>query len=65
MKSKKTILSLNLGMLIPFFGFLYCTPPNTPGKTTIYHVSSYRTPIKIIEIDSCEYLFGEWTNQQF
>jgi len=33
-----------------------CTEP------TDYAISSFNSPLKIVDIDSCQYLFGEWGN---
>ena len=39
-----------------------CTEPNVEKKSTEYVVSSVNSPLKILNIDSCQYLFGEWGN---
>jgi hypothetical protein len=42
--------------------FSSCEKPNTPTTITNYQVGLYSNGIKIVEIDSCEYLWGDWGN---
>lgn len=37
-----------------------CKKSNTPTTITNYKVGEYFNDIKIVEIDSCEYLWGDW-----
>jgi len=36
--------------------------PNTPTSNTNYKVGGYFKNIQIVEIDSCQYLWGDWGN---
>lgn len=50
-------------ILILVSSFLYsCTEPNTKQTSTDLVVSYGNAPLKIVEVDGCEYLFGEWGN---
>ena len=42
--------------------FSSCEKSNTPTIETNYQVGEYFNDIKIVEIDSCEYLWGDWGN---
>lgn len=33
-----------------------------PAKPTQYKVGEFIDPIEVVEIDGCEYLFGDWHN---
>ena len=37
-----------------------CTEINTPRKTTGFVVKDYTDPLITVEVDSCEYLLGDW-----
>ncbi len=37
-----------------------CHEVNTPRKNTGFVVIEDRGPLLIVEVDSCEYLFGDW-----
>jgi hypothetical protein len=43
--------------------FTSCTDSNVETKATTIQVGSYSRPIKIIVIDKCEYLWGDWGNE--
>jgi hypothetical protein len=47
-----------LGVLLITLGG--CTKVNTPQKNTGFVVSQGYSPLIIVEVDSCEYLLGEW-----
>ena len=40
--------------------FTGCHEVNTPKKNTDFIVKNYYSPLVIVKLDSCEYLFGEW-----
>jgi len=42
--------------------FTSCTDSNVETKATNIQVGSYSTPIRIIVVDGCEYLWGDWGN---
>ena len=52
-----TILSLAM-----MSGLISCNTPETsvPQTKTTYKVGEHFTPVEIVVIDSCEYLYGEW-----
>ena len=52
-----TILSLAM-----MSGLISCSSPgtNVPQSNTTYKVGEHFTPLEIVVIDSCEYLYGEW-----
>lgn len=35
---------------------------NVEHKKTNYKISDINTPLVVVQIDGCEYLFGEWGN---
>ena len=39
-----------------------CREVNTPRKDTGFVVREEKDPLIIVEVDSCEYLFGDWGN---
>jgi hypothetical protein len=39
-----------------------CSEPNVPKTSTQYNILKNYTPLDLVIIDSCEYLFGEWGN---
>ena len=39
-----------------------CTDSNVETKTTTIQVGDYINPMRIIVIDSCQYLWGDWGN---
>jgi len=39
-----------------------CTEPTVGITRTNYVISGLNSPLKIVDIDSCQYLFGEWGN---
>jgi len=39
-----------------------CREVNTPKKDTGFVVREGANPLTIVEVDSCEYLFGDWHN---
>lgn len=40
--------------------FVSCRDSNIESNTTDYKIKSYYQPVKILTIDGCEYLFGDW-----
>ena len=64
MKSKKSNLALTKAffILLVMCCFSSCAESNAETKTTDIQVGSYITKIKVVEIDSCEYLWGDWGN---
>ena len=62
MKTKTSILALTKAffMLFVICCFSSCSKSNVETKTTDIQVGSYINKIKVIEIDSCEYLWGDW-----
>lgn len=49
--------------LLIFVLFLVgCTERNVEKKTTEHIIRNGSTPLEIIIVDSCEYLFGDWGN---
>lgn len=64
MKTKTSILTLTrvIFILLVMCCFSSCSKSNVETKTTDIQVGSYITKIKVIEIDSCEYLWGDWGN---
>ena len=40
-----------------------CHEVNTPRKDTGFLVRKDKDPLIIVEVDSCEYLLGDWGNQ--
>lgn len=53
---KKIFITLTL------LTFVSCQDSNVETKATNTQVGSYINPIKIIVIDGCEYLWGDWGN---
>lgn len=53
------LITLTISLL---FITLSCTKPNVKVKDTEYRIPGVVNTIKIIEIDSCEYLYGDWGN---
>ena len=39
-----------------------CTQQNVKSKKTEFQVGSFFNSLQIIEIDNCEYFYGEWGN---
>ena len=39
-----------------------CNEVNTPKKNSGFVVRAGSNPLTIVEVDSCEYLLGEWGN---
>ncbi len=37
-----------------------CSEPNVPKTSTQYNIIKNYSPLDLVVIDSCEYLFGEW-----
>ena len=64
MKTKTSILALTKAffILLVMCCFPSCERSNTPATVTNYKVGGYFNVIKIVEIDSCEYLWGDWGN---
>ena len=54
---KKIILAT---LLIGMMGS--CTTPNIKKTDTEYVVSTLHSTLKIVNIDSCQYLYGDWGN---
>jgi hypothetical protein len=55
---KQTFLLISALLLtILFCG---CQEVNTPRKDTGFVVRKDKDPLIIVEVDSCEYLFGDW-----
>jgi len=42
--------------------FCGCNEVNTPKKNSGFVVRAGSNPLTIVEVDSCEYLLGEWGN---
>jgi hypothetical protein len=51
----KIILLLSLTIL-----FYSCNEANTKKNNTNFVITDFETPLVIIEVDSCQYLFGDW-----
>jgi len=64
MKTKTSILALTKAffILLVMCCFSSCSNSNVETKTTDIQVGSYSSKIKVVEIDSCEYLWGDWGN---
>jgi hypothetical protein len=58
MKVMKKVLSIFLLSTI----LSSCEEVNTPKKNTRFVVKEGYHPLTLVEVDSCEYLFGEWGN---
>ena len=53
----------NLFIALALLTFTSCgQDSNVETKTTNIQVGSYSTPIKMIVIDKCQYLWGDWGN---
>ena len=37
-----------------------CYEPNVKGESTGYVIQAGYGPLKIVNIDGCQYLFGDW-----
>lgn len=63
MKTRKSIYHLNfvyvLLVAVIFYG---CNEVNTLKKNSGFVVRADSNPLTIVEVDSCEYLLGEWGN---
>ena len=53
----KKLIYIILSLLL-----ISCTEPNVPKTSTQYNIIKNYTPLDLVIIDSCEYLFGEWGN---
>jgi hypothetical protein len=53
----KKLIYIILSLLL-----ISCSEPNVPKTSTGYHIINNYTPLDLVIIDSCEYLFGEWGN---
>jgi hypothetical protein len=53
----KKLIYIILSLLL-----ISCTESNVPKTSTRYHIINNYTPLDLVVIDSCEYLFGEWGN---
>ena len=64
MKTKTSILTVTKAffILLVMCCFSSCSKSNVEIKTTDIQVGSYSSKIKVVEIDSCEYLWGDWGN---
>ena len=49
-------------VLLAVVFFIGCTEVNTDRKNTEFVVKGGNSPLIIVEVDSCEYLLGEWGN---
>lgn len=49
-------------LFIALLIFTSCTDSNVETKATTIQVGNYSTPIRIIVVDGCEYLWGDWGN---
>jgi len=49
-------------ILILFIPFFYSCFKSVESTNTNFYIGEYCQPIKIVKIDSCEYLFGDWGN---
>jgi hypothetical protein len=47
-------------LTIPLFIIFSCGQSNVNTEETKIYVGEFFEPIKIIEIDGCEYIFGDW-----
>jgi hypothetical protein len=57
---KKTVYFLFILLITIFFSG--CYKINTNKKESNFVLIQGQNPLKIVEIDSCEYLLGEWGN---
>jgi hypothetical protein len=48
-------------VLLGIIGLFGCNESNVKTKQTEFYIKDY-DPLKIVEIDSCQYLFGDWGN---
>jgi hypothetical protein len=48
-------------LLISLFGCVNTTP-NVKRVQTEFKIMEFYGPLYIVEVDKCEYLFGEWGN---
>ena len=49
-------------LIIPILLLISCTESNVDKKKTKLVVIDTYSPVEIVVIDSCEYLFGPWGN---
>lgn len=54
----KTIISI----LIIFLVLTGCKSSNVETKSTEYIIKSGYSPVEVVVIDGCEYLYGPWSN---
>jgi hypothetical protein len=50
----------NIYLLLIAFVLFGCTKANTNTKNTDFVISKNTNPLQLVEIDSCEYFFGDW-----
>jgi hypothetical protein len=58
----KTQLIAFAYVLLAVVFLIGCTEVNTDRKNTEFVVKGGNSPLIIVEVDSCEYLLGEWGN---
>ena len=62
-KQNVLVLHLLLYLLLLAFILFGCNEINTNSKNSGFIISSVATPLKLVEIDSCEYFFGDWGDE--
>jgi hypothetical protein len=50
----------NIYLLLIAFVLFGCKEVNTHTKNTDFVISKDTNPLQLVEIDSCEYFFGDW-----
>ena len=63
-QKKQNVLVLHLLLYLILLAFILfgCEEVNTPIKNSEFVIIKNSTPLKLVEIDSCEYFFGDWGN---
>jgi hypothetical protein len=56
-QNNKYIKYILISIAFILFG---CEKVNTNRKNSGFVISQYINPLQLVEIDSCEYFFGEW-----
>ena len=49
-------------LILIAFIFFGCNEVNTPIKNSGFVISEGTDPLRLVEIDSCEYLYADWGN---
>lgn len=59
---KKLLALFCIGVLLTSCNKEVDTPESIEIKQRGYDVTGYITPLRVVVIDNCEYLFGDWGN---